>query len=46
MIYSECILICTIAKRMANSLNGCGSVELPSRNFFVADGLHHGTIIQ
>lgn len=46
MIYSECILIYTIAKRMANSLNCCGSDELPSRNFFVADGLHYGTIIQ
>lgn len=46
MIYLECILIYTIAKRMANSLNCCGSVELPSRNFFVADGLHYGAIIQ
>ena len=46
MIYLECILICTIAKRMANSINGCGSDELPSRNFFVSDGLHYGTIIQ
>ena len=46
MIYLECILICTIAKRMANSLGCCGSDELPSRIFFVTDGLRHGTIIQ
>ena len=46
MIYSECILIYTIVKRMANSLGCCGSDELPSRNFFVADGLCRGTIIQ
>ena len=31
---------------MANSLGCCGSDELPSRIFFVADGLRHGTIIQ
>ena len=46
MIYSECILIYTIAKRMANSLGCCGSDELPSRIFFVPDVLHHGAIIQ
>lgn len=46
MIYSECILIYTIAKRMASSLNCCGSGEFPNRIFFRADGLRHGTTIQ
>ena len=35
-------------RELSNGLsdNGCGSDELPSRNFFGADGLHYGTIIQ
>ncbi len=46
MICSDRIFVYLLVKKMANSLGRCGSDELPSRNFFGADGLPHGTIIQ
>lgn len=35
-------------KELSNGLidNGCGSVEFPSRNFFVADGFYLGSTPQ
>lgn len=46
MICSDRIFVYLLVKMMANNLGCCGSDELPSRNFFVSDGLRHGTIIQ